>query len=221
MTTLVVMAHPDDEILGAGGTIARLTAQGERVAWLLLGDGVSSRPAPGPVTGQRRREHCLAAAAVVGVDDVEFHDLPDNRMDGVDLLDVVALVEAAVARVGPETVITHHGDDLNVDHRVTHQAVLTATRPVPGSTVRTVLGAEVPSSTEWAFGGARAFRPSVFVDVSDTLEAKLAALACYEDEARPAPHPRSAEAVRALASLRGATTGVTAAEAFELLRALR
>jgi LmbE family N-acetylglucosaminyl deacetylase len=221
MTTLVVMAHPDDETLGAGGTIARLTTGGERVAWLLLGDGVGSRAAPGPVAAERRRAHCMAAAAILGVHDVECHDLPDNRMDGVDLLDVVALVEATVARVAPETVITHHGGDLNVDHRVTRQAVLTATRPLPGATVRTVLGAEVPSSTEWSFGAPDHFRPSVFVDVSDTVGAKLSALACYEDELRPVPHARSVEAVRALATTRGATTGVAAAEAFELIRAVR
>jgi LmbE family N-acetylglucosaminyl deacetylase len=221
MTTLVVMAHPDDETLGAGGTIARLVASGQPVSWLLLGDGVSSRGAPGASAVERRRAHCAAAAAVLGVDDVECHDLPDNRFDGVDLLDVVRLVEAAVERTAPETVITHHGGDLNVDHRITHRAVLTATRPVPGSTVRTVLGAEVPSSTEWSFGEQQLFRPSVFIDVSDTIEAKVTALACYEDERRDAPHARSAEAVRALATVRGATTGVRAAEAFELLRAQR
>lgn len=221
MTTLVVMAHPDDETLGAGAAIARLIAQGETVSWLLLGDGVGSRTDASPDAAERRGRHCMAAAATLGVEDVEICDLPDNRFDGVELLDVVRLVEQALERVAPETVITHHAGDLNVDHRVTHRAVLTATRPVPGSTVRTVLGAEVPSSTEWTFGSDPSFRPDVFVDVSDTIDTKLAALACYEDEVRPAPHARSADAVRALATVRGATTGVAAAEAFELLRALR
>lgn len=220
-TTLVVMAHPDDETLGAGGTIARLAAQGSQVSWLLLSDGVGARPSSGPDEADRRHHHCLAAAAALGVEDVLCHDLPDNRFDGVDLLDVIGLVERALERVCPETVITHHAGDLNVDHRITHRAVLTATRPVPGSTVRTVLGAEVPSSTEWSFGDEQPFRPSVFIDVSDTIEAKLVALACYEDETRAAPHARSVEAVRALATVRGATTGVAAAEAFELIRAMR
>lgn len=221
VTILVVMAHPDDEVLGAGGTIARFVSQGEPVSCLLLSDGVGARSSAHPDAADRRRRHCMAAAEVLGVADVQCHDLPDNRFDSLDLLDVIRLVEAAVERVGPETVITHHGGDLNVDHRITHQAVLTATRPVPGSTVRTVLGAEVLSSSEWAFGAHRQFTPSVFVDVSETIDTKIAALACYVDETRSAPHARSIEAVRSLASTRGAATGVAAAEAFVLLRALR
>ena len=147
--------------------------------------------------------------------------LPDNRFDSVDLLDVVRLVEAEIARVRPTLVLTHHHGDVNVDHRVTHEAVLAATRPVPGGTVATVLAFEVPSSTEWGFSAATAFSPTVFVDVADTLQDKLDALSEYGSEMREFPHPRSAEAVRALATWRGATAGVAAAEAFQVVRAIR
>lgn len=215
---LVVMAHPDDEILGAGGTIARLVAEGRIVSWLLLSSGVGARSNHDP---SERLRSCETAARTLGVHDVVVHDLPDNRFDSVDLLDVTRLVEEAVDRTEPDTVLTHHGGDLNVDHRVTHKAVLTATRPTPQCSVRTVLGAEIPSSTEWAFDAVAPFTPSVFIDISSTIETKLAAFAAYMDEVRPAPHPRSSESLRALATVRGAAAGVPAAEAFELLRALR
>lgn len=221
MTVLVVMAHPDDETLGAGGTIARLVAEGRSVAWLLLSSGVGSRDETRADEAAVRRRHCDDAAGVLGVTDVTVADLPDNRFDSVDLLDVVQLVERALERVRPDTVITHHRGDLNVDHRVTHHAVATATRPLPGSAVRTVLAAEVPSSTEWAPEPASTFRPSLHVDISGHVDAKLDALACYRDEVRRAPHARSAAAVRALAVSRGAQSGVAAAEAFEVVRALR
>ena len=150
------------------------------------------------------------------------HDLPDNRLDTVPLLDVVKIVESLVERLQPEVIYTHHAGDLNVDHGVIHRAVLTATRPVTGQPVREIYAFEVASSTEWAFQRIEpAFRPNVFVDITRTIEAKIAAMECYETEARKFPHPRSPEALRALATRWGSVVGCAAAEAFELVRSVR
>lgn len=221
MTVLVVAAHPDDETLGAGGSIARFTAAGRPVSWLVLGEGTTSRSSAGVADHlEAQAAECRTAAAILGVQDVQQDAFPDNRFDAVDLLDVVKVVEAAIDRVRPTLVLTHHGHDLNVDHRRTHDAVVTATRPLPGSPVATVLAFEVVSSTEWAFGRAP-FTPNVFIDISATLDAKLRAVRAYRSELRAAPHPRSPEGVAAWAAARGATAGVAAAEAFELVRAVR
>lgn len=223
---LVVAAHPDDEILGCGGTAARLVQEGRAVYFAVLGEGITSRhenrEAADPGRSSLLHRHAQAAAAVIGVKEIFLYRLPDNRLDTVPLLQVVKMVEELIAKLRPEVVYTHHPGDLNVDHGIIHRAVLTATRPVPGQPVREVYAFEVPSSTEWAFGGLQpAFRPNVFVDVTATLDAKLAAMACYETEIREFPHPRSTEALRALATRWGSVVGCQAAEAFELVRSVR
>jgi LmbE family N-acetylglucosaminyl deacetylase len=219
MSVLVVAAHPDDEVLGCGGTVARLAGAGEQVHIAILGEGATSRAgAPAGATGALAAQ-AQEAGRALGAAEVVCLGLPDNRFDTLALLDVVQAVERLVARVAPHTVYTHHAGDLNVDHRIAHQAVVTATRPLPGAAVRRVLAFEVFSATEWGFGGTGpAFAPVHFVDVTETLEAKQRALACYAGELRPFPHPRSPEAVEALATWRGATAGLMRAEAFEVVR---
>jgi LmbE family N-acetylglucosaminyl deacetylase len=223
---LVVVAHPDDEILGCGGTVARLGQEGREVYFAILGEGITSRHANREDADPRRssllHRHAQAAAAIVGVKDIFLYQLPDNRLDTVPLLQVVKVVEELVDRMKPEVIYTHHPGDLNVDHGVIHRAVLTATRPKAGQPVREIYAFEVPSSTDWAFGSLQpAFRPNVFVDVTATLEAKIAAMACYETESREFPHPRSPEALRAVAMRWGSVAGCHAAEAFELVRSIR
>jgi LmbE family N-acetylglucosaminyl deacetylase len=143
-------------------------------------------------------------------------------MDTRPLLDVVKQVEAWIVEIGPEVVYTHHAGDLNVDHRITFQAVLTATRPQPGSVVRELYSFEVPSSTEWAFGETGpAFRPNVFQDIASTIDVKVEALERYTGEVRTFPHPRSGEALRAIARRWGSVAGVSYAEAFQLVRSIR
>ncbi len=226
MRALVIAAHPDDEILGCGGTVARLIQEGHEVDFAILGEGMTSRYSQRAAADAdqlvklRRQAH--AAAAKVGVKSVVLHAMPDNRLDTVPLLEIVKLVEGLVDEVKPEVIYTHHNGDLNVDHGVVHRAVLTATRPVAGQTVREIYAFEVPSSTEWAFQRFEpSFRPNVFVDVSGTLETKIAAMACYETEARQFPHPRSPDALRAIAARWGSVAGCMAAEAFELVRSVR
>jgi LmbE family N-acetylglucosaminyl deacetylase len=226
VTTLVVAAHPDDEVLGCGATMARLAEEGESVQVLILGEGATSRAdrradaAEGEVDDLQRMSE--QAAAVLGVAGVRHAGLPDNRFDAVDLLDIVKRIEQVVDEIRPSVVYCQHGGDLNIDHALTFRAVLTATRPMPGGPVDQVLAFEVSSSTEWAFQQfGPPFHPNVFVDVSSSIDRKLAALECYASELRPAPHPRSLEAVAAMARHRGAEAGCAAAEAFSLVRWVR
>jgi LmbE family N-acetylglucosaminyl deacetylase len=223
---LVVAAHPDDEILGCGGTMTRLAREGNDVRIAILAEGMSSRyPQREQADAQRMKNlhaHAQQAADKIGAKELILCKLPDNRLDTVPLLDVVKTVEDLVARLNPEIIYTHHPGDLNVDHGVVHRAVLTATRPMSGQCVREVYAFEVPSSTEWAFQRLDpSFRPNVFVDITDSLETKIAALACYDTETRAFPHPRSAEALRAIATRWGSVAGLQAAEAFELIRSVR
>jgi LmbE family N-acetylglucosaminyl deacetylase len=223
---LVIAAHPDDEVLGCGGTAARLVQEGHELHFAVMGEGMTSRHSRREdadaerLSLLHRRAH--AAAKKVGAKSLALHQLPDNRLDTVPLLEVVKLVEDLLEKLKPDVIYTHHGGDLNVDHGVIHRAVLTATRPVAGQTVRDVYAFEVPSSTEWAFQRLEpVFRPNVFVDVSRTLEIKIAAMACYKTEIREFPHPRSPEALRAIAARWGTVAGCAAAEAFELIRSVR
>ncbi len=226
MRILVIAAHPDDEVLGCGATAARLVAEGHDVHFAILGEGMTSRHAKRADTDADKLAqlqcHARAAAAKVGVKNVLLHGLPDNRLDALPLLEIVKVVEQLIDQLKPEILYTHHGGDLNVDHGIIHRAVLTATRPIDGTPVREIYAFEVPSSTEWAFQRLEpVFRPNVFVDVTRTLEAKIAAMECYDSESRPFPHPRSPEALRAIAMRWGSVAGCAAAEAFELVRSVR
>ncbi len=217
---LVVAAHPDDEVLGCGGSIARHRKQGDEVSVLIMADGVSSRKSDVQAVEIEGRRQCARRAnAILGVSDLTMLSYPDNRMDQVPLLDIIQDIEQVVARCRPGIIYTHHAGDVNIDHRRVHDAVMAVCRPQPGFCVRQVLFFETPSSTEWRSPASMApFAPNWFVDVSDYLPKKLAALSAYADELRAFPHPRSIEAVEHLARWRGATVGVAAAEAFELGR---
>jgi N-acetylglucosamine malate deacetylase 1 len=219
----VIAAHPDDEVLGCGGTLARMAGVGRSVHVLLLGDGESSR-AEGMIPVDTERLAARSAAAdraceVLGCASVEQLSLPDNRLDSIALIDVVKPIEEFIRRYQPVTLLTHHSGDVNIDHRIVHDAVIAACRPQPSCPIRELLFFEVPSSTEWRPPGSSSmFYPNWFVDISLTLDRKLEALTAYESELKPFPHPRSLKAVEALAQWRGATVGVAAAEAFVLGR---
>jgi LmbE family N-acetylglucosaminyl deacetylase len=226
MNVLVVAAHPDDELLGCGGTAARLAGEGHSVYLSILGEGITSRhtdrAGADPVAIKSLHGSSQRVADLLGAKELSLHGLPDNRFDSVPLLDVVKMVEQIIERWRPEAVYTHHGGDLNVDHRILSQAVLTATRPGQRNSVRDVYMFEIPSSTEWAFQQlSPAFRPNVFVDISATLDTKLKGMREYESEVRAFPHPRSSEALRAIAQRWGSVAGCKAAEAFELVRSIR
>ena len=223
---LVVAAHADDEVLGCGGAMARHADEGDVVHVLLMADGVSSRKASSRKGSRSKTAEARASAAdranrTLGVATLTQLGLPDNRMDGLDLLEIVRPVEREIDRWKPEIIYTHHPGDLNVDHRLTSQAVATAARPQPGTSVHDVYFFEVLSSTDYQIPGAHfPFVPNRFVDVAACLERKLAALRIYSEEMRPWPHARSIEAVTHLARARGASVGMTAAEAFQVGRML-
>jgi N-acetylglucosamine malate deacetylase 1 len=219
-TCLIIAAHPDDEILGVGGTAARHVRGGGRVEVLIVAEGATSRTAARDTVASAGeldalRKAARQAAAELGTQPPRFMGLPDNRLDSLDLLDLVKAIEAVVNDVCPDVVYTHHAGDLNSDHGLVQRAVLTACRPLPGTKIRAIYGFETVSSTEW--GRGEAFVPTRYVAVEGEMPAKLAALRHYKGEMRPFPHARSLEAVEALARLRGAQAGVAAAEAFTVL----
>jgi LmbE family N-acetylglucosaminyl deacetylase len=220
MRVLVVAAHADDEALGCGATLRRHANAGDEVFCVSLTDGVSSRRQPDAhESSARRRDAAAESARILGFQWISAGTFPDNALDTVALLEIARFVEAAASEIRPALVYTHHGGDLNVDHRAAFQAVLTAFRPLPGGTCDEIRAFEVRSSTEWSHPSiAPPFRPNLYVGVHETWDAKRAALAAYAEELRPFPHSRSIEAVDALATSRGAEAGLVRAEAFEIVR---
>lgn len=216
---LVIAAHPDDEVLGCGGTMAGLADAGAVVRAAFLADGVAARDHADESDLASRRDAACRASARLGAQEPWLGSFADNRLDARPRLDLIKVVEGLIRDHQPEMVLTHHAGDLNIDHRRTHEAVVTACRPQRGHPVRTLLFFEVPSSTEWQPPGSGiAFQPSWFVDISRHLDQKLQALEAYAEELRDWPHPRSREGVRHLAHWRGACVGHDAAEAFMLGR---
>jgi len=223
---LVVAAHPDDEILGCGGTIARLAQEGKKVYIAILGEGITSRYKEREAADQKLvedlRSRSKDVAKILGAEPPFLFGLPDNRFDTIPLLDIVKTLEDLIYKIKPSTIFTHGGGDLNIDHSIMHRATLTATRPVAGMPIKQVYAYEVPSSTEWAFGQFnKNFNPRVFIDIKATIEKKVEAMEIYESEVRSFPHPRSPQALRVLAKKWGSVIGLEAAEAFELIREIR
>ncbi len=221
MRVLTVAAHPDDETLGAGGTMARLVREGHEVWVCVLSDGASARH----THVQQQLDCAMRAGEVLGVAHMSFCGFEDQHLDAMPLIDVVTPIEKCVAEFEPELVLTHFGQDVNQDHRVAFSATMVATRPVGPTSVRRVMCFETASSTEWAppFPGS-VFSPNVYVDISSTLSVKLEAMRQYSKtftgEVPPYPHPRSYQALEATARRHGCAAGVGAAEPFMLVRSV-
>lgn len=216
---LVVAAHPDDEVLGCGGTLARHAAAGDRVQTIFLADGVASRQGGDDAARERRYAAARQAAQALGCLAPVFLGFPDNRLDQVPLLDVIQALEAQPATAQPRIVYTHFGGDLNVDHVIAHRVALTAFRPLPGSSLRAIYGFQTASSTEWAgIELGPAFRPTRYVGIAEFTSHKQRALQAYAEEMRPFPHARSEIGLEAMARLRGSEVGLPAAEAFTVIR---
>ena len=211
---LVVVAHPDDEVLGCGGTIARHVANGDMVSVCYMTNGISARGNIDSSEITQRQKAANNAIEILGIKEKFQFDFPDNQMDTVSLLEVTQAVESVIDKTKAEIIYTHFAYDLNIDHRVVHQAVLTAARPQPSSSIKSIFCFEVLSSTEWNFSSEQVFRPNYIVDISQHWPKKFEALEAYHAEMRPFPHSRSYKALEALSILRGATNGVEMAEGF-------
>jgi len=218
---LVVAAHPDDEVLGCGGTVARLTNDGCEVYTLILGTGIAARYGQADSQNikseiEKLKKRAHAANEIIGVKEVFLHNFPDNRFDTVALLDLVKVIEQVKDSIKPDIVFTHCAGDLNIDHQITYKAVLTATRPLPAETVREIYSFEVLSSTEWNY--PLSFAPDTFFNISETMDLKQKALKCYKSEIREFPHPRSLQAVESSAKAWGIKVGLKYVEAFKSVR---
>ena len=215
---LVVGAHPDDEVLGCGGLIARLIGEGAQVRVLVLCGATTSRREDRGRPSQERLSEFERAMAALGVSDFRRLEQPDNRLDTVPFLDITQSIERLALGWEPDLVLTHDASDLNVDHRIAHQATLTAFRPLPGRSPMRIWAFEIPGSTAWQDPALARFQPTVYVDIEAQLGTKLRAMECYVSELREPPHPRSLEGIKTLAHLRGHEMGKPAGEAFHAVR---
>lgn len=233
MKNLVIAAHPDDEVLGMGGTIKKLTKNGDDVKIVIMATGISSRRSSNyknspkyetdeqtlkkiNVQISKLRKDAKNASAILGVSDVQFENFPDNEMDTVSNLQITKKIEEIIQSYKPNVIYTHSQFDINVDHRSLYFATITATRPKKNQNVGEVFCFEVPSSTEWFFPSA--FSPNVFINISKEIQFKLKALKAYKNEIQMFPHPRSLEAISVIGKRWGSVSGFECAEAFYLAR---
>lgn len=209
---LVFAAHPDDELLGLGGTIALHVDMGDAVTSVVVsaGDLIHERN----IAASTKKE-ALEASRVLGVTDLRLLDFPDQGLDRFSLVEIIGPLEDIVSEVRPEVVYLQYGYDINRDHQILFQAALVATRPME-KFIEGIYAFDTASSTEWAF--PRTFVPDTWVDISTTLQRKLDAMACYGSELREWPHPRSLHALKARAEAVGSQVCVTAAEHFMTVR---
>ncbi len=223
---LAVVAHPDDEIIGVGGTLCKHSSEGDEVYILILGDGKSSRqgvykPLAKALLVKSSKE-TEKALACIGINSFKKLSFPDNRFDQVAILDLVKSISEHISKIKPDLVYTHHFGDLNIDHQRTSEAVTIACRPIENNSVKAIYHFETLSSTEMAgYIPGRAFLPNVFVNIEKEVKKKMEAMNCYQSELREFPHPRSLEAIEANAKLWGAKVNLRYAEAFYCLREIK
>ena len=231
MRILILVAHPDDEVLGMGGTILRHSQKGDLVKVVYFATGISSRRSTNYKNNatyeqeensdiiqkeiQELQNDAKKSCKILGVKDMEFYDLPDNEMDSIPLLKVIKIVENEIKKSKPDRIYTHHYNDLNIDHRVLFNATLTACRPADDK-IKELVTFEVPSSTEWNYPFR--FNPNYFVNITRQLSSKVRAMNSYKNEIRNFPHPRSSESLKIIAKKWGSVSGNKAAEAFEIIR---
>ena len=230
MNVLIIAAHPDDEILGMGGTIAKHTSQHDNVTIIYMATGITARKEPAkyeiksiPKKIQEKwqqeieklQQDARKSAKLLKVKTVKFFDFPDNEMDGIHLLKVVKVIEKEIKIAKPDRIYTNHYSDLNVDHKVVYNATLTACRP-SGYPVKEILSFEVLSSTEWSY--PYNFNPNYFINIEKHVEKKIKAMELFVNEIRKFPHPRSSKNIKYVAGRWGSVSGFKAAEAFELIR---
>lgn len=225
---MIIVAHPDDELLGLGATMNKLISEYNVTTHLvILGEGITSRSDKRDSESWKKelethKKNIHAAKDAIGYHTVGIYDFPDNRFDDVNLLDIVKVIEKEKNEFKPTIIFTHHGGDLNIDHQRTFEAVITATRPMQNEIISTIITFETPSGTEWrASSDPRHFIPNLFIEVSEqNVQAKIKGMESYEFEKREYPHPRSPEALKIQAQRWGITVGKYYAEAFMVIRCI-
>lgn len=225
---LLVVAHPDDELLGCGATMNKLVLEyGSYIRVVILGEGLTSRSGARDVTSWEKqlKTHKLNiknAQECIGFQEVSVYDFPDNRFDTIALLDIIKVVEKEKKEFEPSVIFTHHGGDVNIDHQRTFEAVWTASRPMQEEIIDTIITFETPSGTEWrSVSDPKQFLPNLFISVSEeNVKAKVKGMECYEFERREYPHPRSPEALKIQAQRWGVSVGREFVEAFQIIRSI-
>lgn len=209
---VVIAAHPDDELLGCGGTLARLADEGHQVTAIIACEGESWRYGE---EGVGQVSHIEKAAKILGIGEIRHFKLPDQRLETLPQTDIITPIEEVLREVKPGIVFVQYGGDVNSDHQMLFKAALVATRPTE-EFIELILAFDTASSTEWAY--PRSFVPDTWVDISPYLDRKLEAMACYESEVRDYPHPRSIKGLEYKARAYGNQCCLDAAEAFMTIR---
>ncbi len=209
---LVIAAHPDDELLGCGGTVALHVKQDDRVRSIIVCEGESLRGVSQTSEGMH---HADNAAKVLGVESVEILGFPDQGLDTLTLTELITPIEKVINEYQPHIIYCQYGGDINKDHEILFDAVLVATRPTEAC-IEAVYAFDTASSTEWAY--PRSFIPDTWIDISTTIDLKLKAMECYESELRPYPHPRSLRGLEYKARAWGNQSCMDAAEVFMTVR---
>ena len=221
---LIIAAHPDDEVLGCFGTVARLIKEGYEAYTLILGVGKTSRDEKRMVENRKDDIELLNneiedANAIIGIKKVFVESFPDNRFDSVDLLDIIKVISKVKEEVQPDIIFTHYANDLNIDHQKTYEAVITATRPMQDECVKEIYSFEILSSTEWNY--PLSFSPDTYFDISETLDLKIESMQRYSSELCEYPHPRSLEGIELNAKYQGMRVGKRHVEAFKTIRCVK
>jgi len=218
MKILIVVAHPDDEVLGCFGTVSKLIKNGSEAYTLILGEGKTSR-GEGKKELEILNDEIKKANETIGIKKVFTESFPDNMFDSIPLLDIVKKVSEIKEEIKPDIIFTHYEKDLNIDHQITYKAVITATRPMKNESVKEIYSFEILSSTEWNY--PTSFSPDTFFDISNTIEIKKEAMRCYASELRKFPHPRSIEGIELNARYHGMRVGREYVEAFKSIRVIK
>jgi len=223
---MIVVAHPDDELLGLGATMNMLIQKWKiKTHVVILGEGITGRSEVRDLKLWNKhltihKKNISSAQKAIGYHSLKTYDFPDNRFDSVALLDIIKAVEKEKSEFKPDVIFTHHGGDVNIDHQRTFESVITACRPMEFESVKCIITFETPSGTEWrSVSDPRQFLPNLFFSVTEqNLNAKIKGMECYKYEKRTFPHPRSPEALRIQAQRWGVVVGNTLAEAFQIIR---
>jgi len=212
---LIVAAHPDDEILGCGGTIDKIK-KNNQIKAIFLTNGVSSRSINKSKI-LRRKNECLALFKYLKIEKPSFYNFPDNQLDKIPILKIVKIIEKEIKKFNPDIIFTHTENCLNNDHKITFQAVVTASRPIKKNNIKKIISFEVPSSTEWKISKKK-FNPNLYIDIEKNIKEKIKCLKFYNSEIKKYPHSRSEQGIKIFSQYRGLEAGLKFAEAFEIKR---